>query len=113
MNKAESGNRLSEVTSFFFVLLIMSFIPLSIDQRLSTIYIELIFEGRMFFELQLRWFSRTLFSQIDFSALLSQLKGLQNKNTELEEENRKITLKVSIQSECTRAVYFFIYKAIQ
>ena len=54
MNKAESGNRLSEVTSFFFVLLIMSFIPLSIDQRLSTIYIELIFEGRMFFELQLR-----------------------------------------------------------
>ncbi|KAL9322906.1 hypothetical protein ACSQ67_010959 [Phaseolus vulgaris] len=33
-------------------------------------------------------------SEIDFSALLSQLKGLQNKNTELEEENRKITLKL-------------------
>ncbi|KAK6646093.1 hypothetical protein PHAVU_L008343 [Phaseolus vulgaris] len=33
-------------------------------------------------------------SEIDFSALSSQLKGLQNKNTELEEENRKITLKL-------------------
>ncbi|BAT91835.1 uncharacterized protein HKW66_Vig0214630 [Vigna angularis] len=33
-------------------------------------------------------------SETDFSALLSQLKGLQNKNTELEEENRKITLKL-------------------
>ncbi|QCE09193.1 protein CROWDED NUCLEI 1 [Vigna unguiculata] len=33
-------------------------------------------------------------SETDFSALLSQLKGLQNKNTQLEEENKKITLKL-------------------
>jgi len=35
----------------------MSFILLSMDQRLSTIYIELNFEGRNFFD-----FARTLFS---------------------------------------------------
>ncbi|TKY48389.1 hypothetical protein E2542_SST25807 [Spatholobus suberectus] len=33
-------------------------------------------------------------SETDVSALLSQLRGLQKKNTELEEENRKITLKL-------------------
>ncbi|CAJ1955666.1 unnamed protein product [Sphenostylis stenocarpa] len=34
------------------------------------------------------------FSETDVSALLSQLKGLQNKNMELEEENRRITSKL-------------------
>ncbi|WVZ04309.1 hypothetical protein V8G54_025115 [Vigna mungo] len=36
-------------------------------------------------------------SETDFSALLSQLKGLQNKNSKLEEENRKINFKDELQ----------------
>lgn len=35
--------------------------------------------------------------QTDVSSLLSQLKDLQKKNTDLEEENKKITLKVNFE----------------
>jgi hypothetical protein len=35
--------------------------------------------------------------QSDVSSLLSQIKELQKKNTELDEENKKINLKVKIQ----------------
>lgn len=51
------------------------------------------------------------FSQTDVSALYSQLKAMQKKNTELEEENAKITSKVKIQIEYACAVLLFIYKS--
>jgi len=46
-----------------------------------------------------------LLKQADVSSLLSQIKVLQRKNNELDEENRKITLKVKVQI----VIYSFIF----
>lgn len=50
-------------------------------------------------------FACILLIQADVSSLLSQIKVLQRKNNELDEENRKITSKVKVQI----VIYSFIF----
>jgi hypothetical protein len=48
--------------------------------------------------------------QSDVSSLLSQIKELQKKNTELDEENKKINLKVKIQIVIYSVVFIVLRK---
>jgi hypothetical protein len=48
--------------------------------------------------------------QSDVSSLLSQIKELQKKNTELDEENKKINLKVKIQIVIYSVVFIGLQK---
>lgn len=81
INKLESGNRLSEVTS---ILLFYCYLKSVLNDFVSR---EAIFWN-------LNSIVCILLIQSDISSLISQIKDLQKKNTELDEENKKMALKV-------------------